>query len=91
MKDIEKFEAMAKLDLPESERQWVSGAADKLIEGFSALARIDTAGVKPLVTVLDIQNVLREDEAKKMITREELLSNAPEQHDGYFQVPKTLD
>ena len=91
MKDIKKYEAMAKIDLPEAERQWVSGRAEKLIESFSALESIDTAGTEPLVTVLNIQNILRNDVAIKIITREELLSNAPEQYDGYFQVPKTLD
>ena len=91
MMDIRKYEALAKLDLPETERQWIEGRVDKLIESFSALENIDTTGAEPLVTVLDIQNVLRDDVAFKFITREELLSNAPEQHDGYFRVPRTLD
>jgi len=91
MNDIRNYEAMAKLDLPETERQWVKERVEKLLESFSALENIDTANTEPLVTVLNIQNVMREDEAKKFITREELLSNAPEQYDGYFQVPKTLE
>jgi aspartyl-tRNA(Asn)/glutamyl-tRNA(Gln) amidotransferase subunit C len=91
MLDIRKFEIMAKLELPEPERQWVAGQAEKLLGSFSALESIDTEGVEPLIAVLDTQNALREDVAVKAITREELLSNAPEQYDGYFQVPKTLD
>jgi len=91
MIDIKNYEAMAKLDLPETERQWVKDRVEKLLESFSALENIDTSNTEPLVTVLNIQNVMREDEAKKFITREELLSNAPEQYDGYFQVPKTLE
>ena len=91
MEDIKKFETMSKLDLPDIERQWVKDRADKMLAGFSALQNIDTSGVNPLISVLDITNVLRDDVAKKFITRDELLSNAPEQYDGYFQVPKTLD
>jgi len=91
MNDIRNYEAMAKLDLPETERQCVKERVEKLLESFSALENIDTANTEPLVTVLNIQNVMREDEAKKFITREELLSNAPEQYDGYFQVPKTIE
>ena len=82
---------MAKFDLSETETQWVSDAADKLLKSFSALEPIDTAGVLPLVSVLSLENVFREDAVKKSFTRSELLSNAPEQYDGYFQVPKTLD
>ena len=91
MIDTKIYEAMAKLNLPETERQWVKDRAEKLMDSFSALENIDTTNTEPLVTVLNIQNVMREDEAKKFITREELLSNAPEQYDGYFQVPKTLE
>ena len=87
MKNIKDYEAMAKLDLPETERRWVSDRADVLIDSFNQLAGIDTTGVEPLITVLDVKNVLREDVSIKMMPREELLVNAPEQHDGYFKVP----
>lgn len=91
MLNIKEYESMAKLDLPENEREWVSGCAEMLVESFGELSKIEASDVQPLVTVLDVQNVLREDVSAKMIPREELLSNAPEQYDGYFQVPKTLE
>ena len=82
---------MAKLDLPEDEKEILSNQLDRLIEGFSALETLDTRGVEPLSSVLDIHNILRDDVVKKSFTRDEILSNAPEQYDGCFQVPKTLD
>ena len=97
MIDIKKYEAMSKLSLPETERQWVAAEAEKLIKSFSCLENINTEGVEPLITVLDIKNVFREDTVNKMITREELLSNTPMDgdsilaHNGCFEVPKTLD
>jgi len=91
MQNIKDYEAMVKLNLPESERQWLSNRADMLLKSFAALEEIDTSGVEPLVTVLDVQNVLREDVSAKMLSRDELLANAPEQYDGYFQVPRTLE
>ena len=91
MTDYKKYEAMAKLDLSEADRQWLTGRVDKMLADFSALESIDTKDAEPLVTVLDIQNVFRDDVARKSISREEILSGAPEQFNGYFQVPKTLD
>ena len=91
MIDIKKFEAMAKLDLPEAERQLISGRVNCLLNDFSVIEKIDTSAAEPLITVLDIQNIMRDDTPEKTVTREELLSNAPDQHDGYFRVPKTLD
>ena len=92
MEKIKDCESMARLEMSEAERRRASDRADMLIDGFSRLESIDTSGVEPLVTVLDdVKNVFREDVSVKMLSREELLANAPEQYDGYFQVPKTLD
>lgn len=90
MEKIRKYEAMAKLDLPDAERDDISGIADKLIKSFDALREIDAAQVQPMYTVLDVHNVLREDIHVKMLSREELMANAPMQSDGFFQVPKTI-
>jgi aspartyl/glutamyl-tRNA(Asn/Gln) amidotransferase C subunit len=92
--DIREYEAMAKLDLPQDERAKITARAEELIASFKALDGIDVAGVKPLVSVLDItlgREGLREDVHEKLVTREELLENAPEQYDGYFQAPRTLE
>ena len=90
MVNIKDYEVMAKLDLCENERNEISDLADKLIKSFDAFSKINTEGIEPMFTVLDINNVLREDISVKMISRDELLINAPMQQDGYFQVPKTL-
>jgi len=91
MKNIKEYEAMAKLDLPETERKWISDQADKMTAGFDTLEKIDTSGTEPLVTVLEINNIMRDDIVRKFIKRDELLSGAPEQYNGYFQAPKTLE
>ena len=89
MLDIKSYEMMAKLDLPEEERRWVAEKAGILIERFRALEGVNTEETPPLVTVLDVCNVLREDIKVKEITREELLENAPSHGDGFFLVPRT--
>ena len=91
MRNFKDYEDMAMLELTESERKTLAGRFDAIADGFSALDKYDTSGVEPLVTVLDVYNVLREDVPAKLLPREELLKNAPEQHDGYFQVPATID
>ena len=88
--ECKRFESMAKLDLPPDERQWVMEQAGRLEAQFAELDRIDTDGVLPLVTVSELSSVLREDVSFALLPREELLAGAPEQYDGYFQVPKTM-
>ncbi|MCL1878580.1 MAG: Asp-tRNA(Asn)/Glu-tRNA(Gln) amidotransferase subunit GatC [Defluviitaleaceae bacterium] len=88
---IDKFAGMVKFSLSESERATIEDQSRVLVDSFGLLKNIDTDGVDAMFTVLDIKNVLREDVVAKNISKETLLSNAPEQYGGYFQVPKTVD
>jgi len=88
---IEAYAQMAKISLTEPEHTEMVKQVNMLIESFTPLESIDTEGVDVQFTVLDIKNVLRDDIVNKTISRETLLSNAPEQYGGYFQVPKTID
>ena len=85
------YESMAMLDLSDVERVRLMERFEEVTSGFAALDAFDTSDVEPLVSVLDFHSVLREDVAKKFISRDELLKNAPDQHDGYFQVPAAID
>ena len=65
--------------------------ADKILEYVSKLNEVDTDGVEPLVNVLPISNVLREDE---VVTDEnaveKTIANGPVTKDNMFVVPKTV-
>ena len=86
-----EFEAMAKFDLPEDERELLLKNASVLEESFDKMNLIDTTDTEPLISVSSLKNILREDISSQMLPREEILKNAPEQDDGYFRVPKTMD
>ena len=91
MLNIQTLESLAMLNLPEDERAWADKTIASLESEFRVLSGVDIAETEPLVTVLDIKNVMREDIWSKSVSREELLNNAPEQYEGYFQVPKTVE
>ena len=95
------YESMVILDLPDDERVRLKERFEEIAGGFAALDAIDTDGVEPLVSVLSLCNVMREDVASKVISRDDLLANAPEQSEGdlsaftqpngYFSVPAAID
>jgi len=91
LRKFNDFEGMVMLDLPGDERVRLERRFDAVVSGFSVLDDVDTNGVLPLVSVLDLNNVMREDVASKVISRDELLKNTPEQHDGYIQVPAAIE
>ena len=90
MRDIAVYENLVKIDLQDNEREVISARLVSMLESFAALESVDTDGVEKMASVLDIRNVLREDVPAKS-DRDSLLSNAPEQYGGYFEVPKTFE
>jgi len=90
MNDIKKYAAMAKLTLTDAKTTKATELCAALFESFDALADINTDNIEPMYTVLDMQNIFREDITKKIYTRDQLLAYAPIKKDEYFQVPKTI-
>ena len=91
MSGFAEYEGMAMLEFSQAERDVMKVRFDEIVAGFSALDAYDTSDAEPLVSVSDAQNVLREDISAKLVSRAELLGNAPEHNDEYFQVPATID
>ena len=90
MNTIDKLAVLEKLALTDEEKTYISEHIATLEESFATLEGPDTAGIAPLVSVLDGAAPLRADIPAKMLSREELLRNAPEQYEGYIQVPRII-
>ena len=85
------YEPMAKLSLDSESRAQADDIIARLESEFEKMEKIDTEGIEPLITVLDLKNVLREDVSVQVVSRDTLLENAPAEYDGYFEVPKTIE
>ena len=57
---------------------------------WEALAQVDTENVERMVHVRPMVNVMRDDVASQPFSRDDLLAQAPESMDGYWQVPRVL-
>ena len=57
---------------------------------WDTLAQVDTADVERMVHVRPMVNVLREDIPSQPFSRDDLLAQAPESMNGYWQVPRVL-
>ncbi|MCM1038649.1 MAG: Asp-tRNA(Asn)/Glu-tRNA(Gln) amidotransferase subunit GatC [Roseburia sp.] len=87
---IEYVGILAKLELSEEEKEQARKDMGRMLDYIDKLAELDTEGVEPMSHVFPVENVFREDEVTNSDTRELLLSNAPEQKDGMFVVPRTF-
>jgi aspartyl-tRNA(Asn)/glutamyl-tRNA(Gln) amidotransferase subunit C len=87
---IEYVGILAKLELSDEEKEQAKKDMGSMLDYIDKLGELDTTGVEPMSHVFPVQNVFREDVVANSDTREELLSNAPEEKDGMFVVPRTF-
>jgi aspartyl-tRNA(Asn)/glutamyl-tRNA(Gln) amidotransferase subunit C len=87
---IDKLALLSRLKFNEEEKKEIRNDLQRMISFVDKLNELDTTGIKPLIHLSDEINVLREDEVKGQINREEAFKNAPV-HDGqFFKVPKVI-
>ena len=90
-KDVANVALLSRLEFSESELETFTGQMDAILQYAEVLNKVNVENVEPMAHVLPLKNVMRVDEAKPSLNRELALSNAPEQEDGYFKVPKIIE
>ena len=88
---IEYVGILAKLELSEEEKEQAKKDMGSMLDYIDKLNELDTEGVEPMSHVFPVNNVFREDIVTNGDDRDRILSNAPEEKDGTFVVPKTFD
>ena len=63
----------------------------KMLDYIDKLNELDTSSVEPMSHVFPVSNVFREDVVTNGDDRDNILKNAPEERDGAFVVPKTIE
>ena len=87
---IDKLAHLSRLQFNETEKAEIKMDLQRMITFIDKLNELDLDGVEPTLFMSEEVNVLREDEIKGSISREEALKNAPV-HDGqFFKVPKVI-
>lgn len=88
---IEYVGILAKLDLSEAEKEDAKKDMGRMLDYIDKLNELDTTGVEPMSHVFPVQNVFREDVVTNGDQRDAVLKNAPEEYDGAFVVPRTIE
>ncbi|MBO9324164.1 MAG: Asp-tRNA(Asn)/Glu-tRNA(Gln) amidotransferase subunit GatC [Roseiflexus sp.] len=86
LEDVAHVARLARLRLSPAELEKMRDQLSNILDHFQMLQQIDVSTVPPTAQVTDLVNVLREDEIRPSLPREQALANAPEQQDGMFRV-----
>ncbi len=88
---IEYVGILAKLELSAEEKEQAKSDMGRMLDYIDKLGELDTTDVEPVSHVFPVENVFREDVVINGDERERLLSNAPQEKDGMFVVPRTFE
>lgn len=88
---IEYVGILAKLELSAEEKEQAKADMGRMLDYIDKLGELDTTDVEPMSHVFPVENVFREDVVTNGDEREQLLSNAPQEKDGMFVVPRTFE
>ncbi len=88
---IDYVAILAKLDLSPEEKEKTGRDMERMLDYIDMLNELDTSGVEPMSHVFPVNNVFREDVVENGDDRENMLANAPEEEDGQYVVPRTVE
>ena len=87
---LKKLSKLSALSLNEEEKLEVKNYLKETLSHFEAIKKIDTKGVKPLVSPLNPPLVSRRDQALEFSDREEIFKQMPERQGSLVKVPPTV-
>lgn len=87
---VDKLAHLSKLSFTEQEKKDISKDLQKMIGFVDKLNELDLQDTEPLMHMSEEINVLRDDEIKGSVSREEALKNAPDTDGQFFLVPKVI-
>jgi aspartyl-tRNA(Asn)/glutamyl-tRNA(Gln) amidotransferase subunit C len=88
--DVAHVADLARLTLTDDELDRFTDQLAAVLEHARDVEALDTAGVPPTAHPLPLRNVLRDDEVRPSLDRDEVLAAAPATENDRFAVPPVL-
>jgi aspartyl-tRNA(Asn)/glutamyl-tRNA(Gln) amidotransferase subunit C len=88
---VAKIAHLARIHVPEQDLEPLAGELSTILDWVEQLAEVDTDGVAPMTSVVEIAARWRADEVNDGDCAEDVLANAPEAEMGFYTVPKVME
>jgi aspartyl-tRNA(Asn)/glutamyl-tRNA(Gln) amidotransferase subunit C len=89
--DVRRIAHLARIEIDDAQAQATLVQLNDIFAMIEKMRQVDTAGVEPMAHPLGGRQRLRDDVVTEADDRDNNLSNAPEQQDGLFLVPKVIE
>lgn len=87
---IRHVESLAKLQLSSEEKEQAKNNMERMLDYVDILKEIDAAEEHLDAQIRSGGNFFREDIVSNEDMQEQMMSNAPEEKDGYYKIPRVL-
>lgn len=88
--EIQKIALLSRLHIPDEKLVETEKALSDILTYVEQLEELDLTDVQPMAHAVPLYNVYREDKVVPSLDHELALSNAPEEDNGYFKVPRVI-
>lgn len=89
--DVRKIAFLARIRVPDDRLEPLAGELNNIVGWVEQLQEVDTYGVEPMTSVVDIETPMRDDVVSDGNVTEKVLANAPDRNDAFFGVPKVVE
>lgn len=88
---VAKVAHLARIRVDEDELETLAGELNGIIHWVEQLGEVDTDGVEPMTSAVDLKLRLREDAVTDGAYPEKVLSNGPSTEMHFYVVPKVVE
>ena len=88
---VHKVAKLARIKTTDAEAEILAGELSNILGMIQKLNEVNTDGIEPMTSVIEMQMFEREDVVTDGGMPEEIVANAPEHTAGFFVVPKVVE
>ena len=88
---VARIAALARIKVPKADQEHLAAELSQILTWIEQLGEVDTHGVEPMASVVEMRLPMREDVVTEGNRRDAILANAPAAAQGFFVVPKVVE
>lgn len=88
---VAKIARLARIRIPEEQLEPLAGELSNILGWIEQLSELDTEGVRPMTSVVEMSLPLRDDVVTDGGEPDKVTANAPERAYDFYAVPKVVE
>ena len=88
---VQHIARLARVGLGDDDIARFQEQLSEILDYFERLRQLDTEGVPPTTHTLPLHSIMRDDEPRPSLPRDEVLANAPQREGDLFRVSAVLE